>query len=108
MVPLSAGWLRAGAAGVSLSLKVVPRAGRDSILGPEGEALKVAVAAPPADGKANQAVIALLARSWGLPRSAFAIALGAGARHKRVTIAGDPAELSSRILHSIHTGEPAA
>ena len=49
------------------------------------------------DGKANQAVIALLARTWHLPRSSLSLVQGASARNKRLHLAGNPAELQARI-----------
>jgi uncharacterized protein len=85
-----------------ISLKVIPRARRESIqCPPEGEApgvLRVAVTAPPEDGKANAAVIALLAKTWDLPKSTFAVTAGASARQKRILVRGNAAELTRRIL----------
>ena len=60
--------------------------------------LKAAVAAPPVDGKANAALIALLADSWRLPKSAFAIAKGTTSRTKKISIAGEPALIAERIV----------
>ncbi len=62
-----------------------------------GARLKVAVTAPPEDGKANQAVIALLAKKWRMPRRAFTITAGSAARRKNLLIAGDGEELMQRI-----------
>jgi uncharacterized protein YggU (UPF0235/DUF167 family) len=59
--------------------------------------LKVAVTAPADGGKANDAVIALLAGTWRLPRSAFAIIKGAATRLKTVSVAGEPGMLAGRI-----------
>ena len=77
----------AAADGVRLRLRVQPRARRNQVDGlvaeaDGGVALKVAVTAAPEDGKANAAVIALLAKAWGLPKSAFTVVAGAptGAR----------------------------
>ncbi len=61
-----------------------------------GGALKAAVTAP-ADGKANTAVVALLAAEWHLPRSAFDVMRGAAARDKVFSISGEPAALADRI-----------
>jgi uncharacterized protein YggU (UPF0235/DUF167 family) len=55
------------------------------------------VTAPPADGAANEAVIALLAREWRLPRSALSVVAGAGDRRKTIRIDGDPAALAGRL-----------
>jgi len=59
--------------------------------------LKAAVTAPAEDGKANRAVIELLAAEWRLPKSTFEVMRGAAARDKTVSIAGEPASLAGRI-----------
>ena len=59
--------------------------------------LKVAVTAPAEDGKANRAVIELLAAEWRLPKSAFEVMRGAAARDKTVSISGEPGSLADRI-----------
>jgi uncharacterized protein YggU (UPF0235/DUF167 family) len=51
----------------------------------------------PEDGKANGTLIGLLAKTWGLPKSAISIAAGAKARAKLVRVAGDPARILKRI-----------
>jgi len=88
--------------GVRLRLKVTPKAKHAAIGGlqPEadgGMALKVAVTAAPEDGKANAAVIALLAKEWGVAKSAFSVVAGATDRRKLVEIRGSTAELTARI-----------
>jgi uncharacterized protein (TIGR00251 family) len=90
------------AEGVRVEVKVTPRAAATRIGGLADDAagakvLKIAVTAPPEDGKANRAVIELLASEWRLPKSAFAVASGAGARRKSVVIAGDADVLLSRL-----------
>lgn len=60
-------------------------------------ALKARVTARPEAGKANAALIALLARSWRLPKSAFEITSGHSGRNKVLRVAGDPAELKARL-----------
>jgi uncharacterized protein (TIGR00251 family) len=88
-------FLRRAAGGVTVELRVQPRARRTGV--EDGDVLKVLVSAPAEDGKANAAVIELLAREWRLPKSAFAIVRGTAARQKVVAIAGDPADLERRI-----------
>ena len=83
--------------GVTIELRVQPRA-RRTALEATSDALKAAVTAPPEDGKANDAVIALLAGEWRLPKSAFAVIKGASARSKTVSVDGEPAALATRIV----------
>lgn len=88
--------------GVRLRLKVTPRARRDRVegLAPEadgGVALKVSVTAAPEDGKANAAVIKLLAAEWGVAKSTIEVVLGAADRRKLLHVAGDSAALG-RLL----------
>lgn len=70
-----------------LPLKVTPKARREGIegLNAAGE-LVVKVRAAPEDGRANDAVIALLADAFGLPRSSLEIARGAASRHKVIAL----------------------
>ena len=81
-----------------LTLKVVPRAARDEIAGWLDGALKVRVAAPPADGRANAAVEALLARALGLKRGGVKIVAGHTSSRKRAAIEGlDADEVQQRL-----------
>ena len=84
---------------IRLLVKVTPKASADRIQGwAEDEngqpILKIAVTAVPEDGKANKAVIALLAKRLKLPKSAIDIASGATDRRKTLLIDGDPALLA--------------
>ncbi|HKV14028.1 MAG TPA: DUF167 domain-containing protein [Reyranella sp.] len=79
-----------------MELRVQPRA-RRTFVEICGMTLKVAVTVPPEEGKANAAVVALLAESWRLPKSAFAIVKGGTARNKTVSVAGEPAMVAARI-----------
>lgn len=98
----SKGPFRRVADGVRVELKVTPRAAHARIGGVAddtdgSQVLKVAVTVPPEDGKANRAVIGLLAREWRVPKSAFAMASGAGARRKSLAITGEPNALLARL-----------
>jgi hypothetical protein len=89
-------------AGILVPIRVTPRGGHNRIEGPVQDAdgttrLKVTVTAAPADGAANRAVIALLAKTWKLPKSRLTIAAGAGARAKTVLVAGDPRAILERV-----------
>lgn len=89
-------FLKRTATGVTVTLRVQPRA-RQSAVSAGTDSLKVAVNAPPIDGRANDAVIALLAETWRLPKSAFGIVKGTTSRTKTMAIAGEPAAIAQRI-----------
>ena len=77
-----------------IKLRVTPNAGRDRIEGFEtladgSEVLRIRVAAVPDKGKANAAVIALLAKSLSLPKSALTLVAGETARLKTVRVEND-------------------
>lgn len=75
-----------------------PRASRDEIAGLQGDAVRVRVTAPPADGEANDAVVALLSQSLRVPRSAVTLRRGQSGRRKLVRIEGlDAAEVRRRL-----------
>jgi uncharacterized protein (TIGR00251 family) len=74
--------------GIEFTVKVVPRASRTKLSGRWGQALKVAVAAPPAGGQANAAVIALLADRLGVKPSQVTIVRGHTQPVKRIAVAG--------------------
>lgn len=93
---------RAGAKGLTLYLRVTPNSGADRIDGTElrddGSAvLRVRVTAAPDKGKANTAVIALIAKALGVPKSAVTLVSGDTARLKTLEVEGDPAELAAKV-----------
>ena len=75
---------------VTLLLHVQPGARTNEIVGRHGDALKVRIAAPPVDNKANVALIAFLSHQLGVQKSAIVIRQGAGSRRKVVEISGGP------------------
>ncbi len=87
--------------GVRLRLKVRPQARRAGIDGVaadrDGEALSVSVTAAPEDGKANAAVIAVLAKALGVAKSAISVTHGAASRRKTIHIAGDSTALAATL-----------
>jgi len=87
--------------GVQFRLKVVPGASRSRVVGEMDGALKVAVAAPPEKGRANKAVIALLARALGVKNAAVRIESGTTSQHKRCHVTGLSPDQVQRILQSI-------
>ena len=74
--------------GTILAAFVQPRAARTALAGMHGTALKIKVAAPPVNGKANEVLRRFVADSLGLPRSRVELIAGAGSRHKRLRISG--------------------
>jgi uncharacterized protein (TIGR00251 family) len=88
--------------GVRVRLKVTPKAKRNQFGGlldePDGgKALKVQVTAAPESGKANEAVIALMAQEWGVAKSAISVVSGATDRRKLVEIRGPSQDLLARL-----------
>ena len=97
-----ASFWQATATGVTLRLRVTPNAGRDAIDGVETRAdgepvLRLRVRAVPDKGRANAAVIALLAAALAAPKSRVTVLAGATARLKTVAVVGDAAELTERL-----------
>jgi len=78
--------------GATFAVKVHPRAKKNAITGEVGDALKLALTAPPVDGKANQACIDLFAKLLKVPRSSVTIAAGLTSRTKAIRVAGITAQ----------------
>jgi len=90
-----------------LRLKVVPKAARSSIAGWIGDALKIRVTAAPERGKANTAVIALLASALGISRERIVLVAGETQARKIVEIRGlSDAELRMRLGGTLRNVEP--
>ena len=88
--------------GVTVAIRLQPGAARNGIDGlatlDDGTlVLRVRVGAPPEDGRANAALIRLLAKEWRLPKGAITIRRGARQRLKTVHVAGDPRDLAPRL-----------
>jgi uncharacterized protein (TIGR00251 family) len=71
---------------LSLNVYVQPRASTNRLAGMHGKAIKLCITAPPVDDKANTAVLAFLAKLFGLPKSALQIKTGRQARNKQIII----------------------
>jgi len=80
------------AKGVTFAVKVQPRARKNAIIGTAGDALKLALTAPPVEGKANQAVIEFFAEFFEIPRSSVSIASGETSRNKVIRVSGMSAQ----------------
>ena len=74
--------------GATFAIRVQPRASRNAIAGEMGDALKIALTAPPVDGKANEACVEFLAKLLKVPRSSVTIAAGETSRNKVIRVAG--------------------
>jgi hypothetical protein len=85
--------------GVRFAIHVQPRSKKPGIDGTHGDALRVRVQAPPVDGAANEAVVAVIAAALGVPARAVHIAAGQSGRQKLVDVDGvDAAAALSRLL----------
>ncbi len=88
--------------GVTFAVRVQPRASRNAIAGEIGEALRIALTAPPVEGKANEACVEFLANLLKVPRSSITIASGESSRNKVVRVAGIRAsEVEQRLRAAI-------
>ncbi len=85
-------WIKANPYGVTVSLKVQPRASRNEIVGTIGEQLKVKVTAPPVDSAANEAVLRFLSDALDCPHQAVTLVRGGTSRSKVIAIQGLTAE----------------
>ncbi len=83
---------------VIVRVHVQPGAGRNAIVGRHGDALKVKVGAPPADGRANAAVLALLAKSLGVAPAQVTLESRPSSRSKRIRVAGITGPEVDRLL----------
>jgi uncharacterized protein (TIGR00251 family) len=93
---------RSSADGVSVALRVTPRGGRDDVDGIEQlsdgrSVLKVRVRAVADGGEANRAVLALLAKSLGVPKASVTLLSGATSRLKQIAVEGDPIRLAEAL-----------
>ena len=77
---------------VRFDVRVAPRASRDAIVGVHDGALKVALTAPPVEGEANAALVALLAKKLGVAKRDVVLLRGETSRAKRVEVRGVSAD----------------
>jgi uncharacterized protein (TIGR00251 family) len=94
-------WYRRNPDGsLSISIHAQPGAKRTEVCGLHGEALKIRVAAPALEDRANDALVEFIAEQLGVPKRAVTIASGGKSREKRIEIrasASDPEQLLNRI-----------
>jgi uncharacterized protein (TIGR00251 family) len=94
----SPAWLRADADGVSIQVHLQPGARRTAVCGEHGGRLKIAVAAPPLQGRANDALIEWVARRLALPRRQVRLVAGEHSRDKTLRADGASAIIALRAL----------
>ncbi len=84
--------------GVTLAVRVTPRARKNEIVGVAGDALKLKLAAPPVEGAANATLCAFLAEKLGVRKSAVTLIAGQTSRQKVVRVEGvTPDEVRARL-----------
>ncbi len=90
-----------------MRVRLTPKAAAERIGGVHpvagGVALKVRVTAPPEDGRANDALIALLAKAWRIPKTSIALIAGAANRNKTLFVAGEPNGLLAAMLPTLES-----
>lgn len=94
--------LEPAAGGVRLFVRATPRASRNAVQGvAEGadqrRQVKISVTAVPEDGKANTAIIELLAKAWRIPKSSIGVVAGGTDRSKILFVAGETEALMTRL-----------
>jgi len=91
-------WLRVGNGCITLTLHIQPGAKKTEVAGCYGDALKIRLAAPPVDGKANAALIGFVAERLGLAKSALTLKSGQTSRRKVLEVIAPPADAEGRLL----------
>jgi uncharacterized protein len=89
--------------GCTLSVRLHPGARKNGVTGIQTDAVKIALTAPPVDGKANEALIAFLAETLHLPQARVRIVAGATSRAKTVRITGKSAAEVAAALSPVKT-----
>lgn len=91
-------WYRRDGESLSLTLHVQPGAKRTEISGLHGEALKIRLAAPPIEGRANEALLRFIADKFGVPMRQVELKQGGQSRHKVVMVTGSKVAPESVLL----------
>lgn len=90
-------WYRRNGEVLTLTLHVQPGAKRTDVAGLHGEALKIRLAAPPIEGRANEALLRFIAEAFGVPLRQVELKQGGQSRHKVVAITGSKVEPESLL-----------
>lgn len=92
-----ADWFRRNGDVVTLTLHIQPGAKRSEIAGLHGDALKIRLAAPPVEGRANEALLKFIAELFGVPVRQVELKQGGQSRHKVVAVTGSKTEPESLL-----------
>lgn len=85
-------WFRRNGDILTLTLHIQPGAKRTEVAGLHGEALKIRLAAPPIEGRANEALLKFIAESFGVPLRQVELKQGGQSRHKVVAVTASKVE----------------
>jgi uncharacterized protein len=92
-------WARKISGGWLLAIHTQPGARKNEVAGIHGDALKIRVAAPPVEGRANAALAAFIAKALGVPRKSVTVVKGESSRRKTVLVS-IPDAAPERLLRS--------
>lgn len=87
--------------GIRLRVHLQPRASQNRVVGVHGEAMKIALTAPPIEGEANAALLRFLAKLLTIPQSSVSLLSGAKSRDKQVFISTPNAEQTLHTLRDV-------
>lgn len=90
-------WYRRNGDAITLVLHVQPGAKRSEVAGLHGDALKIRLAAPPIEGRANEALLGFIADRFDVPLRNVELKQGGQSRHKRVEVRGSKVEPESLL-----------
>ena len=86
----------------NIRIRLIPRSSRNEIVGKENDVLKIKLTAPPVEGKANKALVQLLAKKLRVPKRDVEIVSGERSREKIVRVYGlSPGEIDRRLLDNV-------
>jgi uncharacterized protein (TIGR00251 family) len=91
-------WLSSDGDGSILTLHVQPGAKRTEVVGEHGDALKLRLAAPPIDGRANESLVAFVAETLDISRQSVVLISGQSSRRKRLRVALGTLDVQRRLL----------
>jgi len=91
-------WLKRSGDHLTLTLHIQPGARKTGIAGEHGDALKIRLAAPPVDGKANAALLEFIADRLGVAKNAVTLKSGQASRRKVVEVGGAAEGFAAKLL----------